>query len=110
MFQLVARNRYLPLSCLVCGSKLLSCSLTAKVASELPQCLFQATSCVKYQRHRSFVTSYLAKTRVYFIAITWLHVRPRVRDYGASHAEGSTLESINICFIASFAFSSSGEL
>ena len=66
-FNLVACNRYLPLSCLVYGNKLLSCSLTAKVASELPQCLFQATSCVKDQRHRSFVTSHSAKTSVYFI-------------------------------------------
>ena len=64
---LVARNRYLPLSCLVYGRKLLSCSLTEKVASELLQCLFQATSCVKDQRHQSFVTSHLAKTCVYFI-------------------------------------------
>ena len=49
------------------GSKLLSCSLTTKIASELPQCLFQATSCVKDQRHRSFVTSHSVKTSIYFI-------------------------------------------
>ena len=79
-FNLVACNSYLrpcylPLSCLVYGSKLLSCSLTAKVASELPQFLFQATSCVKDQRHRSFVTSHSAKTSVYFIiAVTCSHV------------------------------------
>ena len=73
-FNLVACNRYLPLSCLVYGSKFLSCSLTAKVASELPQCLFQATSCVKDQRHRSFVTLHSAKTSVYFIiAVTRCH-------------------------------------
>ena len=64
-FNLVACNHYLPLSCLVYGSKLLSCSLTVKVASEMPQCLFQATSCVKDQRHRSFVTSHSAKTSVH---------------------------------------------
>ena len=66
-FNLVACNRYLPLSLLVYGSKLLSCSLTAKVTSELPQCLFQGTSCVKDQRHRSFFTSHSAKTSIYFI-------------------------------------------
>ena len=60
-FNLVVCNRYRPLSCVVYGSKLLSCSLTAKVASELRQCLFQATSCVKDQRHRNFVTSHLVK-------------------------------------------------
>ena len=57
------------LSCIVYGSKLLSCCLPTKVAGELPQCLFQATSCVKDQRHRNFVTSHPAKlpSRVYFI-------------------------------------------
>ena len=42
----------------VYGSKLLSCRLTAKVVGELRQCLFQATSGVKDQRHRNFVTSH----------------------------------------------------
>ena len=42
------------------GSKLLSCSLTAKVAGELRQCLFQATSGVKDQRHRNFVMPHSA--------------------------------------------------
>ena len=86
---------------------------TANVA-ELPQCLFQHTSCVKAQRHRSFVTSHSAKTGINYIYFYYrCHARPRVRsrvrDHGDSRAEGSTLESINVCFIASFAFSSSGE-
>ena len=90
-FNLVAFNRYLPLSCIVYGSKLLSCSLTAKVVSELPQCLFRATSCVKDQRHRSFVTSHWLNSLIfYYRCHVRPRVRPRVRDHGASCAEGST--------------------
>ena len=48
LFNLVVCNHLpLPLSCLLYGSKLLSCSLTTKVASKLPQCLFQATSHIR---------------------------------------------------------------
>ena len=60
-FNLVARNRYEPLSCVEYGSKLLSCRLPAKVASELLQCLYPGTSCEKDQRHRNFGTSHSAK-------------------------------------------------
>ena len=51
----------MPLSWNVYGSKLLSCSLTAKVAGELRQCLFLATGGVKDQRNQNFVTSHSAK-------------------------------------------------
>ena len=69
VFQLSGSNHCLPLSCLMHGSKLLSCSLPAKVASELPQCLFQATSCVKDQRKFCDIT--FGETHVYYvIAVT----------------------------------------
>ena len=81
-FNLVARDRYMPLSCVVYGSKLLSCSLTAKVAGKLRHCLFQATSGVKDQRHQNFVTSHSAilPSKINYRCRAWLRVCPSIRD------------------------------
>ena len=47
LINLVARNHCMPQSCVLDWSKLLRSCLPAKVARELPQCLFQTTSCMK---------------------------------------------------------------